>query len=107
MHLQSRLSLALAVAALFASSAASAAGEKLIDWRQANQEERIDRGVADGALTGRETLRLERRSTRLDLAEDRALADGSLSKHEALRLNRAYNRQSHFIYRQKHDGQTR
>jgi hypothetical protein len=28
-----------------------------------------------------------------------------MSKGEAWRLNRAYDRQSEFIYRQKHDGQ--
>jgi len=97
----------LAVALTLAPLSTDAAGENLIDWRQTHQEQRTDQGIYSGSLNTRETARIERRDARLGVAEDRALADGSLSKREAIRLNHAYDEQSEFIYRQKHDGQNR
>jgi hypothetical protein len=96
----------LAVVLAAAAGPASAAGEKIIDNRQARQEHRTDQGIANGNLTERETARIEWRSTKLNAAEDKALSDGSMSKGEARRLSRAYDRQSEFIHRQKHDGQS-
>ena len=87
------------------SGPASAAGKKIIDNRQARQEHRPDQGLANGNLTELESARIEWRSTKLNAAEDKMLSDGSMSKGEAWRLNRAYDRQSEFIYRRKHDGQ--
>jgi hypothetical protein len=95
----------LAMVLATASGPASAAGEKIIDNRQVRQEHRTDQGIATGNLTERETARIEWRNTKLNAAEDKVLPDGSMSKGEAWRLNRAYDRQSEFIYRQKHDGQ--
>jgi hypothetical protein len=95
--------LALALAA--ATGPANAAGEKTIDNRQARQEHCTDQGVAGGSLTERETARIEWRSSKLNAAEDKAVTDGTMTGREARRLNRAYDRQSDFIFRQKHDGQ--
>jgi len=97
----------LALGVALAPLNAHAAGEKIIDWRQTHQEQRTDQGISNGSLNARETARIEWRSDKLGAAEDRALADGSLSKREAIRLNHAYEEQSEFIYRQKHDRQTR
>jgi beta-galactosidase GanA len=96
----------LALAFTFGAGTADAAGEKIVDWRQSHQEQRTGSGVAGGSLTQRETARMEWRSSKLNAAEDQALSDGQMSAGEARRLNRAYDRQSRFIYRQKHDGQS-
>jgi hypothetical protein len=77
-----------------------------IDQRQANQEKRIDQGVASGQLTKRETRRLEKEQARIDKAEDKAKSDGSVTAQERKRLTKAQNHASRDIYRQKHDKQT-
>ena len=80
-------------------------GTHWLNARQANQNARTDAGIANGSLTGREVTRIDRHDERLDNATDRALADGDLSRSEFRRLNHAYNHESRFIHRQKHDGQ--
>lgn len=76
-----------------------------IDQRQANQERRIDQGVASGSLTQREANRLERGQQRIDNMENRAKADGVVTGRERARLHQAQDTQSARIYRQKHDRQ--
>lgn len=76
-----------------------------IDQRQANQERRIDQGVASGSLTPREANRLERGQQRVDNMENRAKADGVVTRQERARINHAQNVQSERIYEQKHDRQ--
>ncbi len=80
-------------------------GTHWLNARQAHQDARTDAGIANGSLTGREVARIERHDQRLDNATDRALSDGDLSRGEFRRLNRAYNHESRFIYRQRHDRQ--
>ena len=77
-----------------------------IDQRQANQEKRIDQGVASGQLTGREAVRLERREGKIAVDKAKAKADGVVTPAERRRLRREENRASKAIYRQKHDRQT-
>lgn len=76
-----------------------------VDQRQANQEQRIDQGIASGSLTQREASRLERGQQRVDNMENRAKADGVVTRSERAELHRAQDRQSERIYAQKHDGQ--
>ena len=76
-----------------------------IDQRQANQERRIDQGVASGSLTQREANRLERGQQHVDNMENRAKADGVVTRQERARINQAQNVQSERIYAQKHDRQ--
>jgi len=76
-----------------------------VDQRQANQERRIDQGVASGSLTQREAYRLERGQQRVDNMEYRAKADGVVTRGERARLHQAQDRQSARIYNQKHDRQ--
>lgn len=76
-----------------------------IDQRQANQERRIDQGIASGSLTQREANRLERGQQRVDNMENRAKADGVVTRQERARINHAQNVQSERIYGQKHDRQ--
>jgi hypothetical protein len=88
------------------SSAALAEGETpVIDQRQANQEERIDHGIAKGQLNQREANRLEREQHRIDRMENRAKADGVVTDKERARIGGAQNRASRHIARQKHDAQ--
>lgn len=107
-----RLAAIVAVGTLALPAAASAdAGTKWgtawLNARETRQDLRTDRGIANGSLTTRETLRIEHHEALLDVATDRALSDGDLSKREFVHLNRGYNRNSKFINHQKHDGQDR
>ena len=76
-----------------------------VDQRQANQEQRIEQGVASGSLTQREANRLERGQQHVDNMENRAKADGVVTRGERARLHQAQDAQSARIYRQKHDRQ--
>jgi hypothetical protein len=78
-----------------------------VDQRQANQEKRIDQGIASGQLTKRETRRLEREQGAINRAEDKAKADGVVTAQERHRLHHAQNKASRDIRRQKHDAQHR
>jgi hypothetical protein len=99
--------LTLAALGASAQTAASAPGTNTprIDQRQANQERRIDQGVASGALTARETRRLDKEQAVIAKAEDKAKADGSVSAQERKRLHKMQNHASRDIRRQKHDAQ--
>ena len=76
-----------------------------IDQRQAIQEERIDRGVESGQLTGREAHRLDQRMDRVETIEEKAKADGTVTQQERKRLQKAINKNSKAIAKQKHDRQ--
>ena len=95
------------VAAIIALASVSAFAQSTprVDQRQANQERRIDQGVASGELTPRETARLERGQQHVDNMEANAKADGVVTKRERAKLAHAQNVQSRRIHRQKHDAQ--
>lgn len=76
-----------------------------LDARQARQEQRIEAGVASGALTYKEATRLEHKADRIEAREARMEADGKLSRVERAKLHHAMDKQSARIYRQKHDRQ--
>ncbi|MBS1144756.1 MAG: hypothetical protein H6R14_2162 [Proteobacteria bacterium] len=76
-----------------------------VDQRQANQEQRIDQGVASGSLTQREANRLDRGQDRVDNMENRAKSDGVVTRRERAQLHHAQDVQSRRIYNQKHDRQ--
>lgn len=76
-----------------------------IDQRQANQERRIDQGVASGSLTAREARRMERGQQHVERMETRAQSDGVVTARERARLQQAENVESRRIYEQKHDAQ--
>lgn len=94
-----------AIAIVLPTLAFAQANTPGIDQRQANQERRIDQGVASGSLTQREANRLDRGQQRVDNMENRAKADGVVTRQERTRINRAQNVQSERIYEQKHDRQ--
>ncbi len=76
-----------------------------IDKREANQEKRIEQGVASGQLTAREVKRLDTREAHLDAAEAKAKSDGTVTANERKRLHVMAAADSRAIHRQKHDGQ--
>jgi hypothetical protein len=98
---------AAAVLALSAFAAAAGTDTPRIDQRQANQEQRIDRGIASGELTKREAHRMNHQQAVVNRAEDKAKADGAVTAQERKRLTKMQNKTSHHIYRQKHDAQDR
>lgn len=76
-----------------------------LDQRQANQQKRIDQGVASGQLNARETRRLEKREAKLQADKQAVKADGKVTPQERKQLQHEANRDSQAIYRQKHDRQ--
>jgi hypothetical protein len=100
------LTLAVTAASTLSGAAFAATATPRLDKREANQQQRIDQGVASGQLTPRETARLEKRAARLEANEQRAKADGVVTPAERRRLQREANRNSRKIHRQKHDAQT-
>lgn len=77
-----------------------------IDQRQANQEKRIDQGIASGALTQKEATKLDNREIKIESDKLAAKADGKVTSAERRKLKREENRASRAINRQKHDRQT-
>ncbi len=77
-----------------------------IDQRQANQEKRIDQGIASGQLNKRETRRLEKEQSHINKVEDKAKADGTVTAQERRHLTKMQNHASRDIRHQKHDKQT-
>ncbi len=76
-----------------------------IDRRQENQERRIDKGVQSGALTPRETRRLDAREAKIEQEKTAAKSDGVVTGAERRKLKREENRASKAIHKQKHDAQ--
>lgn len=79
----------------------------VIDQRQANQEKRIDQGIASGQLKEREADRLNKQQERINKMEDKAKADGVVTKGERARIDRAQDRASRRVAREKHDSQSK
>ncbi|MEQ1793443.1 MAG: hypothetical protein ABL970_04550 [Nitrospira sp.] len=77
----------------------------VIDQRQANQEKRIDQGIASGQLNQREANRLDKQQDHINKMEDKAKADGVVTKGERARIDHAQDRASRHIAREKHDAQ--
>ena len=92
---------ALAIAS-FGTLAAGTATPR-VDQREANQQARIDAGVASGQLTARETNRLDKEQARIADAEAKDKADGTVTATERQQLHRMQNHVSKNIYMQKHD----
>lgn len=74
-----------------------------IDRREARQQNRIFQGVRSGALTPRETYRLERQQANIRAQEARFKSDGHLSLRERRVLQNRLDRSSRNIYRAKHN----
>lgn len=97
--------LALSVGGLAMAQTPTAPATPKLDQREANQQARIDQGVASGQLTAKETNRLDKREAKLNADEAAAKADGKLTRAERRKLHREANRDSKAIHKQKHDAQ--
>ena len=95
----------LAIASIGAFAQATAPATPRVDHREANQQARIDAGVASGQLTARETNRLDKQQMRIAAVEAKDKADGTVSAKERGQLHRMQNHASKNIYVQKHDAQ--
>lgn len=93
------------LAAAFALPALAQTATPGVDQRQANQQQRIDQGVASGELNKKEAARLEKGQEKVQRMEDKAKADGTVTPAERRRIEREQNRQSRRIAKQKHDRQ--
>lgn len=88
------------------AQAASAPVTPRADQREANQDTRIQNGVASGQLNAKETYRLEKQQARINAAEADAKADGKVTRAERAKLERKQDRASANIAKQKHDANT-
>ena len=85
---------------------AGAAQAQTVNHREANQQQRIDNGVANGRLTPGEAARDERQQASINAQEAR-MRDrngGRLSPYQRGRLEQRENNASRHIYNSKHNG---
>ena len=79
--------------------------QPVIDQRQANQEKRIDHGIASGQLNEHESNRLNGQQEHINKMEDKAKSDGVVTKKERAKIDHTQDRASRNIAREKHDRQ--
>ncbi len=104
-HLFLALTLAAAGTAFAQTPPADPTATPRIDQRQANQQNRINQGVASGSLTPKEADRMNRQQSRNAAAEAKAKADGVVTQKERAHLQHRENKSSRNIKRNKHDAQ--
>ena len=99
----------LAVASLGAAlpAAANASPWQPVNQRQANLDQRIDVGVANGSLTRPEAMRLRGDFRSLNRLEARYRASNGLSAWERRDLDRRFDALSAQIRAERHDHQHR
>ncbi|HEY2779334.1 MAG TPA: hypothetical protein VGI90_01055 [Steroidobacteraceae bacterium] len=75
-----------------------------VNQRLDNQQARINQGLANGTMNGKQAARDEAHDANIAKREsvDEAKHNGHLTKGEQRRLNKSENRNSRRIYRQKH-----
>jgi type II secretory pathway pseudopilin PulG len=98
-------SLLIAVLAVFALPVLAQTSTPKVDQRQANQQQRIEQGVASGQLTGKEAAKLDKGQAQVEKKEAKAKADGKVTPKEREKLKHAQNKQSQKIRHEKHDKQ--
>jgi len=74
-----------------------------VNQRLDNQQNRIDKGVADGQINARQEARDDRHDSNIAQREsaDQARDHGHLTKNEQRNLNKSENKNSHRIRRQR------
>jgi hypothetical protein len=91
-----------AVASLILFPSVASAGPLL--HRLNHQDRRVYEGVQNGSLNYREVQRLENREDAIQAQRAKDIRDGGrLTPFEAAKLNWRLDRQSRYIYNQKHD----
>jgi hypothetical protein len=91
--------------ALGMAFATGAVNAKSVDQRHANEQRRIDNGIASGRVTRGEAYRVERQQASIDAQEARIRArnGGHLSPYQRRRLQQRESNASRHIYRAKHN----
>ncbi|HRH05328.1 MAG TPA: hypothetical protein PK702_05840 [Burkholderiaceae bacterium] len=97
------ITLAVAVGATLSGVAFAQTATPVVDQKTANQQQRINQGVASGELTRGEAIKLQRRQNKLAANTQRAKADGVVTDAERRQLNRQADRNSKKIYNKKHN----
>jgi hypothetical protein len=87
----------------FSAAAEAGTNSPRIDRREARQQGRINRGIRSGALTPRETYRLQRQQANIRAKEAIFKSDGKFSQRERRVVKGQLNRSSQSIYRLKHN----
>ncbi|AND67727.1 hypothetical protein ATSB10_02730 [Dyella thiooxydans] len=74
-----------------------------VNKRVDHQQQRIDKGVANGTITGKQAARDEKHDANIAqrASADEAKHNGHLTKKETRRLNRSENRNSRHIRKQR------
>lgn len=108
------LCLALAAASTFAQGTTApvvppvtGAASKVpnMDAREKHQDQRIEKGLANGDISKREAKRLKMEQRGIDRAQKRAEADGQVTDKERARIDRMQDKASKDIKRQRSDDQ--
>lgn len=86
---------------LFAMAASAQTATPKVTDRQVNQQKRIVKGVKNGKLNKKETVKLERQQRRINRSKKRAKADGNVSKKERAKIHARQNKASRNIKRAK------
>lgn len=76
-----------------------------LDKREANQAQRIEKGVKSGRLTAREAGQLQAMESKLAADEAAAKADGKVTKQERKALREEANADSKAIHALKHNAE--
>lgn len=98
----------LLMAAMAVTSIANAQTHTpVINYRQHNQERRINKGVRSGELTRNETRHLRNNEQKIRAEKRTAMADGRMNRYERRHIRRQQSRLSNKIYRDKHNNRVR
>jgi uncharacterized protein HemX len=99
-----KLTTAVLIATL-AAGAPFAAVAQNINHRKENQQDRIAQGVKSGQLTPHETARLEHQESSINRQETRMRSrdQGHLTRRDRKVLDRRQNKESHRVFRDKHN----
>ncbi len=104
--MKSKSIIAIAFVALsFAKSQAQNTKTPVINQEQKEQQVKIINGVKTGALTPRETRRLEKQQANIQKDKRAAKADGVVTTNERRHIKAEQRRADRNIRREKHDGQ--
>jgi hypothetical protein len=78
--------------------------ENEVNQRLDNQQARINQGLANGTMTGKQAARDEKHDANIAKREavDESKHNGHITKAEQARLNKSENKNSKRIYKQKH-----
>lgn len=75
--------------------------------RQINQQKRIKQGVVSGALTKKETVRLQKQQRRIHASKKSEKADGVVTRKERKVIHARQTNASKNIYKQKNNRYSR